>query len=74
MAKTQTQERQSPETVSRKPTQLYRLGHTAAAHPWAFIATWVVVFVVAALLLPRLLQTLTGFPLNVSGSESQRMI
>ena len=72
MAQTQTPQRSSSETVSRKPTQLYRLGHTAAAHPWAFLLGWMVVFVAAALLLPRLLQTLTGFPLNVTGSQSQQ--
>jgi uncharacterized membrane protein YdfJ with MMPL/SSD domain len=59
--------------VSRKPTQLYRLGHTAAAHPWAFILGWIAVFVAAALLLPRFMVALTGAPIAVTGSESQRL-
>lgn len=67
MAQTQTPERQFSAMVSRKPIQLYRLGHTAAAQPWAFIVGWIVVFVAAALLLPRFMDALTGAPIAVTG-------
>ena len=70
-----TQQKVPPPSMkvsAARSTHFYRLGHTAAHHPWAFIAAWVVVFAAAALLLPRLLQTLTGVPLDVTSSESQQ--
>ncbi len=65
----QTQLQGPSRKVSSKPTQLYRLGRTAAAHPWAFIVGWIIVFAAAALLLPRLLQMLRSFVMTAQQPE-----
>lgn len=65
--------RPSARHQAKTPSLFYRLGYAMASHPWPVIAIWIVFFVGSGLLLPRFLDTLTGFPVAVNGSESQLM-
>lgn len=58
---------------SARPSRFYRFGHAIARHRWLTIFCWLVLLAGSAAMLPRLQSALTGFPLDVIGSDSQRV-
>jgi RND superfamily putative drug exporter len=64
--------RGGPSHSDSEPAGFYRFGLALARSAGIAIACWALVAVVGALLLPRFEESLTGPPLNVDGSESER--
>ncbi len=55
-----------------KPLTFYRFGYALARYRWVAIACWVALLLASLVLLPRFENALTGPPLGVLGSESER--
>ncbi len=62
----------TPDAYGGKRLTFYRFGYTLARYRWVAIACWAVLLAASLLLLPRFHSALTGPPLGVMGSESER--
>ncbi|HEY7124170.1 MAG TPA: MMPL family transporter [Ktedonobacterales bacterium] len=56
-----------------RPSVFYRFGLLLAHHRWFVIICWVILLGGGILLIPRFQKSLTGFPLDVNGSDSQQV-
>lgn len=62
----------SPHEKGRALPVFYRMGYFISGHPWKFIAGAVLLLVVAGLLIPQFLKSMTIAGFQVTGSESQK--
>lgn len=70
---TTTRTRAGANATAAHPSRFFRFGRGVARHPWLAVACWVALLAGSVAVLPRLQGALTGFPLDVIGSDSQRV-
>ena len=59
--------------AASRQSVFYRYGLFLARHHWVVVFSWIFLFIGGLLLIPQFQNNLTGIPLNVNGSDSQRV-